>query len=152
MKIYISLPMSGHSPADSLLRSQNLEQLLHKEYRNETIELTVRRAIRPGELLEVFNPVDFGLHHPELKYEEYMARDIEQLLQSDAILLGRGWLFSKGCRLEWAAAHVYGIPVLIEDENKEDTLRTFGYTDLIMASQTFKRDIHGLYEDNLLPF
>lgn len=37
-----------------------------------------------------------------------MGRCIEAVLSSDAILLDKGWMDSKGCRLEYKAAYYYG--------------------------------------------
>ena len=47
---------------------------------------------------------------PGKSYGYYMGRDIEALLSDDVdgIVMGYGWHKSKGCRLELAAARIYG--------------------------------------------
>ena len=42
---------------------------------------------------------------------EIMGFDIADLLRSDAAYFSRGWEQSKGCRLEHAAAEIYGLKI-----------------------------------------
>ena len=45
------------------------------------------------------------------RYAYLMGFDIADLLRSDAAYFSRGWEQSKGCRLEHAAAEIYGLKI-----------------------------------------
>lgn len=107
MRIYISLPITD--------KDENVQREKAKE------------AVRAIKALghEAKNP--FDVMPPEWlvgkkAYAYYMGRDIEQLLNCDAVLLLDDWEKSKGCRLEQHAAMIYGLRVYdsvsqIEREN-----------------------------------
>lgn len=44
----------------------------------------------------------------EKPYSYHMGKDIEGLLECDAVYFAPGWVDSKGCNLEYAAAKIYG--------------------------------------------
>lgn len=95
MKIYISLPISGHDPAQTRSRAEDLRQTLSSPW---------SRAITPFDVCpEIDKP-----------YSYYMGRDIQALLECDAIFMADGWQSSRGCRLEHAAALIYGKAVYTE--------------------------------------
>lgn len=53
--------------------------------------------------LEVVNPAENGAE-PDLSWEEYMRRDLRQLLECDSLLLLEGWMDSRGAKLEYHIA------------------------------------------------
>ncbi|MCD8386269.1 MAG: DUF4406 domain-containing protein [Bacteroidales bacterium] len=89
MKIYLSLPITGHDPAQCAKRASHYKSL---------VEERGHKCITPFDICP----------DPNLKYHQYMGRDIEELLQCDGILLLTGWSWSKGCQLEWRCAEIYG--------------------------------------------
>lgn len=88
MKIYISLPITGHD-----------------------IEKVEASCIYASGVIQAkghtpVSPLDVS-PDPDATYAEHMGNDIEALLCCDAVLFLDGWRTSKGCRLENAAAEIY---------------------------------------------
>lgn len=93
MKIYISIPISGHD-----LSAQ-------REKANEIADKLRKLGHEP------VNPFDTpeapqGLSDKE-KYAYYMGEDIKRLFTCDAVFLCNGWSESRGCRLEAQTALIY---------------------------------------------
>ena len=95
MKIYISIPISGHDLAAQRAKANaiadNLRKLGH----------------------EPVNPFDTpespqGLSDKD-KYAYYIGEDLKRLLTCDAVFLCNGWSESRGCRLEAQTALIYGL-------------------------------------------
>ena len=93
-KIYLSLPITGFDLDEVKVRAEKLKQEILTE--------------RPD--AEVITPFDV-CDEPGLSYGEYLGRDIAALLGCDAIHLCEGWLGSKGCKLEYKAARLYGLKI-----------------------------------------
>lgn len=88
MKIYISLPITGH----------DIEEVEAScIYASGVIQAKGHTPVSP---LDV-SP------DPDASYAEHMGNDIEALLCCDAVLFLDGWRTSKGCRLEHEAANIY---------------------------------------------
>ena len=91
-KIYICLPMSGQ------------EDTIWVRYVKAELELKKKF----GDDIEIKGPYNIrDFKEPEnFEYDRdwcyYMAKDVEDLLRSDAIYLTKGWSKSKGCRVEKA--------------------------------------------------
>lgn len=88
MKIYISLPISGLNIARCEERANEVKRI---------IERKGHEAITPFDVCP----------DPDKPYSYYMGRDIEALLECDAILRCAGWSNSRGCSLESECAHIY---------------------------------------------
>lgn len=96
MKIYISIPISGHD-----LTTQT----------GKAMELAAKVQALGHEAV---NPFDTPLAPTEwderAKYAYYMGEDLKLLLGCDAILMADPmWTKSRGCRLEFEAARIYGL-------------------------------------------
>ena len=91
-KIYISLPMSGQ------------EDTIWERYTKAEFELKQKF----GNNIEIKGPYNIKDFKEPDKFEYdrdwcyYMAKDVEDLLRSDAIYLTKGWSKSKGCKVEKA--------------------------------------------------
>ena len=93
-RIYISIPISGH----------DLEEVKEK----------ARKAkIRVSHWCDVITPFDV-CPEPDKPYSYYMGKDIEALLECDAIFLCEGWQNSKGCMAEFEVARIYGKEIMFE--------------------------------------
>lgn len=95
MRIYISIPISGHDLAtQQILAAQTAEKIRTLGH-------------------EPVNPFETPLAPPEWperqKYAYYMGRDIEKLLLCDAVYFCEGWHESKGCLVESYIAETYRI-------------------------------------------
>ena len=88
MKIYISLPITGH----------DIEEVEAScIYASGVIQAKGHTPVSPLDI----SP------DPDATYSEHMGNDIEALLNCDAVLFMENWRTSKGCRLENAAAEIY---------------------------------------------
>lgn len=47
-------------------------------------------------------------------YTEHMGKDIQALLECDAVFFCRGWQDSKGCQAEYEVARIYGKQMVFE--------------------------------------
>ncbi len=97
MKIYISIPISG----------QNLDEVK-------------KRAVKLKEGLtapwnEVITPFDVNPDSSR-PYSEVMGRDIQALLECDAVFFANGWEKSKGCNCEYQTAKIYDKRVFYESD------------------------------------
>lgn len=88
MKIYLSLPINGYDIGKCRTRAAHLAGLI-RSHGNE--------CVTPFEVCP----------EPDKPYSHYMGRDIEALLECDAIFLASGWSDSRGCNLEWRCAQIY---------------------------------------------
>lgn len=95
MKIYVSLPITGHDIEQAKARAAIIKQLLSSEWNT------------------VITPFDV-CPEKDKPYSYYMGRDIEALLECDAIFMANGWESSKGCNLEYNAAVLYGKQIFTE--------------------------------------
>lgn len=103
-RIYISIPISGH----------DIEEVKAKA-----------RVVRVRLLYDVFG-LKKGCHRPDVitpfdvcpepdkPYSYYMGKDIEALLECDAIYLCEEWQNSKGCMAEFEVARIYGKEIIME--------------------------------------
>ena len=89
MKIYISLPITGHDFEEVEARSIFAAGVIEKKGH------------------EAVSPLDVS-PDPDATYAQHMGNDIAVLLECDAVVLLDGWKASKGCRLEVEAATIYG--------------------------------------------
>lgn len=88
MRIYISLPISGHDIGRCRARARRHADAIVK---------MGHTAVTPFDVCP----------EPNKRYSHYMGQDIAALLECDAILLLSGWSESRGCQLEWQCAEIY---------------------------------------------
>lgn len=101
MKVYISLPITGHDLAEVRLRAEEAKQFL------------------TGMGYEPVSPLDVS-PDPDAPYHEHIGRDIAALLTCDAVLFLDGWKASRGCNLEMEAALIYKKEILFEYQLKNE--------------------------------
>ena len=97
-KLYISLPISGFSLNAVALEAESYKLMWEEEG------------------FEVVTPFDLS-PDSEKPYSYHMGKDIEGLLECDAVYFAPGWVDSKGCNLEYAAAKIYGKTINILRRN-----------------------------------
>jgi hypothetical protein len=96
IKIYISIPISGH-PLDMVkARARRLKRRLQK--------IGNIKAVTPFDVCS----------DSTRPYSYCMGRDIEALLTCDAVFFAEGYEASKGCWLEYNAAKIYGKDIIHE--------------------------------------
>ena len=103
-KLYISLPITGY----------NLNE--RKEYARK-----VKETVEGLGCYEVVNPLDNGLGE-DAPYKEHMKKDVQMLLDCDAILFCDGWSESDGCIAEGSLAAACGLKIFIGLGTLERTL------------------------------
>lgn len=97
MKIYISIPITGHNLAEQKAKAQRFAGY---------IDALGHDAINPFSVPDVTTNVS-----EQVKYAHYMGEDLKELLMCDAAYFSRGWEESKGCRLEHTAAQIYNLKI-----------------------------------------
>lgn len=97
MRIYISIPISGHALEEQRAKAERFAK---------DIDAIGHDAINPFDVPEPPACLD-----ERVKYAYYMGEDVKELLMCDAVYFSRGWEQSKGCRLEHAAAEIYGLKI-----------------------------------------
>lgn len=103
-RIYISIPISGHDLEEVKAKARVVRvRLLY-----DVFELK-KGCHRP----DVITPFDV-CPEPDKSYSYYMGKDIEALLECDAIYLCEGWQNSKGCMAEFEVARIYGKEIMFE--------------------------------------
>lgn len=95
MKIYISIPISGHDLAAQKAKAIEVA---------EKIKALGHEPVNPFDTPEP--PEELS---EKARYAYYMGEDIKRLLLCDAIFLCDNWRKSRGCRVEWEAAYVNNI-------------------------------------------
>lgn len=93
MKVYISLPITGHDIEEVEARCIFAKAVLKKKGHTPV------------------SPLDVSTD-PDATYAEHMGRDIAALLECDAVVFLEGYEDSRGRRLEHAAAEIYGKDIL----------------------------------------
>lgn len=93
MKIYISIPITGHDLATQRAKAEQVAAQI--------------RALGH----EPVNPFDTPAAPASLskreQYAYYMGEDIKRLIMCDAMLTCPGWDESRGCRVEFSVATNY---------------------------------------------
>lgn len=96
MKIYISLPITGHDEKTQREKADKIKMALS----------------RKG--YEVVNPFDIATDKKNPDWFDYIGADLRELAKCDAIFLCNGWKESKGCKLEMQYALSMGIRQIFE--------------------------------------
>ena len=103
-RIYISIPISGH----------DLEEVKEKaRVVSERLLYDVFGLKKEWHRQDVITPFDV-CPETDKPYSYYMGKDIEALLECDAIFLCEGWQNSKGCMAEFEVARIYGKEIIFE--------------------------------------
>lgn len=95
MKIYISIPITGHDLATQQSAANRIA---------DKIRTLGHEPVNP---FDTPHP-PFGTS-PKEQYAYYMGEDIKRLLMCDAAYFCEEWRGSNGCLLEFNAAQIYGI-------------------------------------------
>jgi hypothetical protein len=70
-------------------------------------------VIGTNDRLRIVNPMKID-HNPNAEWEDYMEKDIAQLLRCRGIYMLTNWKYSKGARIEHAIALELGLPVIYQ--------------------------------------
>ena len=97
-KVYISLPIAHYDLEERRAYAQKIEDMLKCFYE------------------EVVNPLKNGID-AEAHWSIHMRKDIQDLLQCDAIYMCQDWQWSHGCKLEHDVATSCGIEVKYEKDS-----------------------------------
>ena len=100
-RIYISIPISGHDLEEVKAKARDIRECILWD------ELGIEKS------LDIITPFDV-CPEPDKPYSYYMGKDIEALLECDAIYLCEGWQNSKGCMAEFEVARIYNKEIMFE--------------------------------------
>lgn len=97
MKIYISIPITGHDLQEQQRTAKDLSERIKSRGHDPV------------------NPFDTPLAPENMsareQYAYYMGEDLKQLLVCDAIYMSPGWHISRGCMIERTAATYMGLTI-----------------------------------------
>lgn len=100
-KLFISLPMRGHSDEEISLRMHSIYELA---------------IIALGENYELINTMwEDPLPNPNNQIW-YLGKSIQALGEADLVIFAFGWAQAKGCITERVICDLYKIPKMDEDE------------------------------------
>lgn len=108
MRLYLSLPISGHQIRDRISYADRVKRELINGFRCGW------GYFRCETELEIITPFDVNENEDKDSYARKMGNDIEALLECDAIFLCEGWQNSKGCMTEFEVAKIYGKEIIFE--------------------------------------
>lgn len=80
----------------------------HEEEARELVSMTTTLLRETCPNIQFYTPFEI-CQEVDKPYSYYMGKDIEKLLQCDAVIQMSGWDESKGYRCEAATADIYGI-------------------------------------------
>lgn len=67
---------------------------------------------------DVVNPMENGLPY-NASTHQHMRRDFEMLMVCDIIYMMKGWMHSKGCKVEFDVATAIGLSVMFQETGLE---------------------------------
>ena len=105
-KIYLSLPMTV-MPND--IGSRDVELCNYVSSLPKYKDYDIVGPINIAKFIE--NP---NYMEKALPYAYCMGKDIENLIECDAIIMGRHWEKGPGCRVELAAAKIYNKEIIYQ--------------------------------------
>ena len=103
MKIYISLPITGHECTYER-RLGDAVEYVKKMYPKYDIIITPKEV---AGRLENYKPT-------KPKYSDYLLADLKEIMHCDAIFMCKGWCDSNGCYAERSFAWAIGITILYQ--------------------------------------
>lgn len=106
-RIYLSLPISGYPI------NQRKEYAYQVKRELECGHYAGWGYFKDEDEIQIVTPFDV-CPEPDKPYSYYMGKDIEALLECDAIYLCEGWQNSKGCMAEFEVARIYGKEIMFE--------------------------------------
>ncbi|MDE7081800.1 MAG: DUF4406 domain-containing protein [Muribaculaceae bacterium] len=106
MRIYISIPITGHDEK---------EVREHADLIKGALSRAGHFPVTPFEIYAGAKPT----------YADYLCSDLRALADCDAIFLCDGWQFSRGCRIERMFAEEFCKHVMYENQKESDPLYYF---------------------------
>lgn len=100
MRIYISIPITGHDEQ---------KQREHADLMKSALSRAGHEVTTPFEVYAGKNPA----------YEDHICHDLLALSRCDGIFLCKGWQFSKGCRIESYFAKEFGKTFMYERQTND---------------------------------
>lgn len=97
-KIYVSIPIVGHEHSVIKRYSEACKDI-HNQFPDDYND--------SGQIYHPYDLLSGNYLKPEYSYGYYKGKDIELMMECDAIYLGNGWEDSKGCQLAYQLAIIY---------------------------------------------
>lgn len=112
IRVFISLPFTGVEDTIGERLEEGKKYLWAFAEKNG-VEAEAVTQSNIDELIEKKASVD------DKDYPFFMGKDIQAVLECDAILMCKGWENSKGCKLERFAAETFGIKIIYMQEGDD---------------------------------
>lgn len=103
-KFYLSLPITGRELKDVKVYAKRIKKVW---------EAKGYEVVTPFEVVETrgFDGIKVG----QMVYAYCMGKCVEALMMCDGIIMCKDWFYSKGCRLEYNVAEIYGLKVMVDE-------------------------------------
>lgn len=107
MKIYLSIPMSGHADLNEPRARAIASQLVEEDGCDITVTHDVTVPAHPGRSCPDPGYPGAGSHTGLC----YLRESLREMLRCDAVMVAPGWEHSRGCRAEVQVALLVGMEV-----------------------------------------
>ena len=101
-KFYLSFPITGRELKDVKVYAKRVKMAW---------EAKGYEVVNPFDLTEQYD----GVQDIKDYYAYCMGKDVEALMKCDGIIMCKDWFYSKGCRLEYNVAEIYGLKVMVDE-------------------------------------
>ena len=118
MKVYIATPVNGRKEP-TLIEKQRAALARVNEIKAKVLELHPSACIKSS-----VGSLYFARAGKEELEARIMGNCVRMVMQSDIIVLDRGWWDSKGCNVEKFTAETYGVQIWEIDQF--DEIKLFG--------------------------
>lgn len=109
MKIYISIPITGHDPEEQQAKAAKFA---------EAIKALGHQPVNPFDTPAAPSHLD-----EREEYAYYIGEDLKEMLLCDAAYFSKDWDKSKGCILEHTAAKLYGLKTFYSSDRIPTTTK-----------------------------
>lgn len=106
-KIYVSIPIKGQEN-NIIKRYSKACKDIHQQFPDDYND--------SGQIYHPYDLLSNNFLSPEHTYAYYKGKDIELMMECDAIYLGKGWENSKGCQLAHQLAKIYNKEIVYYNE------------------------------------
>lgn len=102
LKFYLSFPITGRELKDVKVYAKRLKMAWEKKG---------YEVVSPFEVTEQYDGIKDGPDY----YAYCMGKCVEAIMKCDGIIMCKDWFYSKGCRLEYNVAEIYGLKVMVDE-------------------------------------
>jgi hypothetical protein len=116
IKVYVSIPISGHNPVKQRAHVLAVIDRLSAYFEREKPDTRVV-FINPFEIGDALERLHNAAGLAPPTWSDYMNVDIPAMLRCDVVYMCKGWEMSNGCRIEQLKASVSERVIMYEGDD-----------------------------------